>query len=253
MDNKRFVEQGYDLVTADNPGRLTGLRQDIFAKAKELVGEGSDDPEEFFNNFHNLELRGPDLNNMRVELIRYCSEHMGVGRAVFESFEGSLSQLLGPDVVVQKTTNLVIQQPGDPDVVPTHRDSPLNSPFEIVVWLPLVNVYGTKSMYVLDRAKTKAGLDLLKNPDSGYRDLGHFTEGQGEALEMPFGEALFFWPGLVHSVAVNSEQETRWALNIRYKNLFAPAGAKGQMEFFEVLNLSPLARMALEYEKEAYV
>jgi len=40
-------------------------------------------------------------------------------------------------------------------------------------------------------------------------------------------------------------------LNIRYKSLFAPTGAKGQSEFFETLRLSPLARLAFDYEMEA--
>ena len=252
MDTKRFVEKGYDIISADNPSELTQLRDKIFAKAKELAGVESDDPEGFLNNFHRLELRGPELNKLRMELIGYCTEHLDVGKTIFDAYSKTLTELLGPDILVQKTANMVIQQPGDPDRVPTHRDAPLNSPFEIVVWVPLVDVYDTKGMYVLDRAKTEVGLDMQRNSESGYQDLSRFAEQEGDVLDMPFGHALFFWPGLVHAVDINVEQETRWALNIRYKNLFAPTGAKGQIEFFDVLKLSPLARLALEYEKEAY-
>ena len=211
-----------------------------------------DDIEDFFNNFHKYEIRGPSLNTMRMELIRYCSDQLGSNRMVFDAFQDSLTRLLGPDVVVQKTTNLVIQQPGDPDRVAIHRDAPLNSPFEIVVWLPLVDVYGTKSMWVLNRDNSHEGLTMLGASEAGYEDISKFAEGKGEILLVPFGHGCMFWPGLVHGVDVNAEHETRWAINIRYKNLFAPAGAKGQAEFFEVLQLSPLTRIALEYEKEAH-
>ena len=252
MDTSNFAEKGYDSVAAGNLDKLAELRAQIHHKARELAGGGGDDPEEFMNNFHRLELRGTELNKFRVELINYCTEKLDVAQTVYEAFSGYLTELVGPDIVVQKNTNLVIQQPGDPDQVPTHRDAPLNSPFEVVVWIPLVSVYGTKSMYVLDREKTDISLQMLKNPESGYEDQSRFAMGEGDILTMPFGHALFFWPGLVHAVGVNVEQETRWALNIRYKNLFAPSGAKGQAEFFQVLRLSPLARLALEYEKGAY-
>jgi len=252
LDTSNFAEKGYDIVAASNLDKLTELREQIYSKARELAGEGEDDPETFMNNFHRLELRGPELNKLRVELIKYCSEKLDVAQTIYDAFSGYLTDLVGPDIVVQKTTNLVIQQPGDPDQVPTHRDAPLNSPFEVVVWIPLVSVYGTKGMYVLDREKTDVSLQMLKKPESGYEDQTRFATEQGDILSMPFGHALFFWPGLVHAVGVNTEQETRWALNIRYKNLFAPSGAKGQAEFFQVLRLSPLARLALEYEKGAY-
>ena len=252
MDTARFSETGYDIVRADNPGKLVELREEIVRKARELVGDETGDSEAFLNNFHHLELRESSLNEKRMELIKYCTEHLDAGRKVFDAFSESLTQLLGPDIVIQKTTNLVIQQPGDPDRIPTHRDSPLNSPFEIVVWLPLVDVYDTKSMYVLNRDRSQVALNMLKEPESGFHEFSSLPSQEGDALEVSFGQACFFWPGLVHAVDINEEQETRWALNIRYKNLFAPSGAKGQAEFFDLLSLSPLARMALEYEKEAY-
>ena len=127
MNTARFVKKGYDIVAANDIDKLVGLRAEIIEKAKELVGGGADDPEEFLNNFHHFELQGTSLNTMRVDLIRYCTEHLDIGKKVFEAFSDPLTQLLGPDIVVQKTTNLVIQQPGDPDRVPTHRDAPWNS------------------------------------------------------------------------------------------------------------------------------
>ena len=252
MNVTRFIEKGYDLVEAENLSKLVELREQIVQKARELVGGEEEELESFLNNFHRRELRGPELNSLRMELIRFCSTQLKANRKVFDTFSDSITDLLGPDIVVQKTTNLVIQQPGDPDRVPIHRDAPLNSPFEIVVWLPLVDVFGTKSMWVLDRKNTATGLEMLKESAEGYSDINRFAGTEGEVLEVPFGHACFFWPGLVHGVDINAEHETRWALNVRYKHLFAPAGSKGQSEFFEVLKLSPLTRMGLELEKERY-
>ena len=43
-----------------------------------------------------------------------------------------------------------------------HRDAPLNSSYEIVIWIPLVDCYKTKSMYILNFDKTNRALNFLK-------------------------------------------------------------------------------------------
>lgn len=151
--------------------------------------------------------------------------------------------------------NLVIQQPGDADVAPLHRDAPINSPFEVVVWLPLVDCAKTKGMLIVDKPTTLHALDALTDDDtsSGYARLEEITITEGTQVEVPYGHACFFWPGLLHFVPVNEEAETRWSINIRFKNLFSPYGSKGLPEFFEVLHLSPLGRLAFEFESKGYV
>lgn len=252
MDTARFLKKGFDIIPAESHDKLIELREKIFQSAKESVKYKNEPVEEFFNKFHQYGLLGPSLNEKRLDIIKYCTEHLDIGRTIFDIFSKSIMQFIGPDVVMQKTTNLVIQQPGDLDIGPTHRDSPLNSPFEIVVWLPLVDTYKTKGMYVLDLKKSKTALELLKKSDSGYEEFNNFAIREGENIKVPFGYALFFWPGLVHGSHFNSEDETRWSLNMRYKNLFSPCGSKGLEEFFELLRLSPLAHLAFDYEKEAY-
>ena len=61
----------------------------------------------------------------------------------------------------------MIQKPGDVNQVTLHRDSPPNSPYEIVVWVPLTRVFKTKNMYILEKKesiKLVNNLRDLKNP-----------------------------------------------------------------------------------------
>jgi len=247
----KFLEKGYDIVPAENIDLLIGLRDEIAKQAKILAGIGDpdQDSDKFLNSYHSLEMQGSALNQHRVNLVKYCTEEMDIGQTLFDAFHDTIINLIGPDIVVQKVTNLVIQQPEDPDITLTHRDAPLNSPFEIIMWLPLVDVYGSKSMYVLDRQESAKALDILKEPQSGYEEYKKYAGEHGEDLEVPFGSACFFWPGLIHGCHINQIQETRWSLNIRYKNLFSPVGPKGLGEFFDLLTLSPLARIGLEFER----
>jgi len=252
VDSEQFLKTGYQILEAENLEPLQRLREEFFLKAKELVGYDGSDMEDFFDNFHRFELQGSALNDVRMGLINYSTKELNVPGAIFEAFGGPIKELIGPDIITQKTVNLVIQQPGDLDGVPTHTDAPGNSPFEIIVWLPFVDVHDTKSMYMLDRQVSGEALDRFRNNDTGYVDYKSFAEAEGTNLEVPFGSACFFWPGLVHGVHINAETETRWSLNQRYKNLFSPTGHKGLSEYFDLFQLSPLSRMALEYEKEAY-
>lgn len=255
VNTELFLGKGFEVIQAENLEPLVQLRQRIFEKARELIGPsagGAAGSERFFNQFHKYEVRGIALNDFRLALIRYCTAQLDVSSAVFNAFANAITGLIGPDIVSQKTVNLVIQQPGDPDVVPTHTDAPGNSPFEIIVWLPLVDVHGTKSMYMLDREKSHIALGLIKEQERGYDNYKRYAAQEGENLHVPWGSACLFWPGLVHGCHLNSENETRWALNHRYKNLFSPVGDKGLGEYFDLFRLSPLTRMALEYEKEMY-
>src|SRR3989338_6561674 len=250
MDREFFLKNGYIIAPAERIDVLEQLRDQIFEKAKKMVDYNGEDATQFFNQFHHYELTGTQLNDRRFELYNDISKNLNAGELIYQAYEDLLTNLVGPDILVQKGTNLVIQQPGDSNTSPVHRDSPLNSPFEVVGWVPLVDIYATKGMYVLNLAKTDKALELLSDLDSGYEQFQKYTEKEGTRLEMKFGEALFFWPGLVHGIPLNQEKETRWSLNIRYKGLFSPVGSKGLGEFFQILRLSPLAQVALEHEKE---
>ena len=58
---------------------------------------------------------------------------------------------------MQNSINLSIQFPGDDSsLLPVHSDVwSGDSPYEIVVWLPLVDCYKTKSMFLLPPKKYK--------------------------------------------------------------------------------------------------
>ena len=68
-------------------------------------------------------------------------------------------------------------------------------------------------------------------------------------MEVPYGSALLFWPGLFHGSLVNRESDSRLSLNIRYKNLFAPLGMKDPFRYFAVMRTSPLTRLGLAFER----
>jgi sporadic carbohydrate cluster 2OG-Fe(II) oxygenase len=253
MNAIREIEsRGYALVPADNTEVLEGIRQRIHAEACRILSvpqQGS--PEDFFNRFHERKVSGAELNRVRLGIVNFATQELQAGGLILEAFRSSLVGLIGPDIAGQKTVNLVIQQPGDADQVPTHRDAPANSHFEVVVWVPLVPVYGTKSMIIADRENTMHGLSLLQS-GKGFAEFEKFIDKNSVDLEVPFGSACFFAAGLAHGCRVNREKETRWSLNVRFKNAFSPYGAKSIPDFFKILELSPLSKIAMDFEKQEY-
>jgi len=152
---------------------------------------------------------------------------------------------------------LVIQRPGDSSQTTVHRDSPPNSLYEIVVWVPLTKTYKTKNMYILDKKQTSKIYKMINNSikkninvDNIMEDYFKFAFKKSKSFNLNFGEALIFWAPLVHCVEMNKEKSSRWSLNFRYKNTFSPYGTKGFIDYFQIANQSEVTKLAIEKKLE---
>lgn len=242
---KSDLEEGYVVVNADEHVFLETLRADIFALIKETFGLLGTEPEDGLNNFHKSVSGMPlgELNARRVDLIQRITNECNVREQVFKAFEGILTRLLGPDILAQRNCNLVLQPPGDPNPSELHRDAPANSPYEVVVWVPLVDCYGTKAMYLLNVEDTEKAFGYLDANPEDWSGFENYAKSLAKTPNVPFGRGLIFHTGCLHGSEVNRENETRVSLNIRYKNLFSPPGLKNQLQFFSPLRISQVARL----------
>jgi len=245
MSANNFSENGYSVLPAHNPEWLLRLRSEVYAITRQLFRNSDTNPESGFNNLHkNLsEMSSGKLNELRMTLIEQLTAECNVKEYVFNAFEPQLISLIGPDVLAQKNCNLVIQAPGDPNPSELHRDAPYNSPYEIVVWVPLVDCLRSKAMYILDEKSTNNAFQRLSSQPDDWIGFERYAKSLASNPAVPFGSALFFHTGCLHGSEVNSENETRVSLNIRYKNLFSPSGLKNQMQYFTPIRTSPLSRL----------
>jgi sporadic carbohydrate cluster 2OG-Fe(II) oxygenase len=250
---KEFEDRGLVIVPAQTMEPLEELRDTIFTEAKGLLGVEDSDVEGFFNNFHKHELTSTALNNFRMDLISRVNEKVDVGALIFSSVRDTMTDLFGPDIAAQKSINIVIHQPDDKNIPPIHRDGDLTSNFGTVVWVPLVHCFGTKGVTILDRKNSQRGTELFLSDEEGSEaELDRFTARHWESVDMKFGQVLIFWGPLLHDVPINTEGQTRWTLNHRYKNVFSPYDLHGIPDYYRILELSPLSRLGLELEKERF-
>ena len=93
---------------------------------------------------------------------------------------------------MQKKCNLSLQMPKDKSsVLPLHSDVwSGDSEFELVFWLPLVNVYRTKSMFIInpkDNEKFLKKIEKFKSIDQIYSKV----KNKLKWLKLDYGQGLF--------------------------------------------------------------
>ena len=202
------------------------------------------------NNFHKyIEIK--DLNKLRLDLIKLINSSKKIRELYFINSRPYLYSLIGNELAMQNRINLSIQLPNDDSsLLPIHSDTwSGDSPYETVVWVPLVNCYKTKSMYILKAKNYKNFLEIFKkfkNQNSQFI----FKKIKKNLLwiKVKSGESLIFNQNLPHGNVVNLEKETRWSFNCRFKGLFSPYGDKKIGEFFTPITPRAQSEIGMNYD-----
>ena len=242
MDKAYFFEKkGYAVldINKDYLPKLIKLKRTI---ENETINNLSKNENFSLEKFHKFKLKKLSLNQFRMSMISKINKQKNLKLDIYNSINNVLDKCLGPDIVVQKNINLVIQKPKDKDRAPFHKDAPANSNYEIVVWVPLVDCYDTMSMCIFDVSKHKKSKRFLKKNNSPIK-FDKYSKKEGVLPNVKFGQVLIFWTNNYHYIPVNKEKDTRWSLNVRYKNLFTKYGTKNLLDFYEILKLSPLTKL----------
>lgn len=250
-----FLAQGYAIIPLEDRRRLDAVRARIHALGTEHLGlKGSKRPSEadFFDHTQRyVTLEG--LNGLRLAIINGLNADPDLMPGFFGMARRHIEWAVGNELAMQRTINLAIQLPNDDSsLLPLHSDVwDGNSPYEIVLWLPLVDCYRTKSMYVLPRAQSRrryAEMRGLKGFDA--EKLFQRIKPELVWLDVPYGKAVLFTHCLMHGNRVNEERTTRWTFNIRLKGLLTPYGVKELGESFLPATVRPATRIGFDYLKD---
>jgi len=245
-----FLNQGYVIRPAADRVALDWIRDQLFLIAQKALAIKSDIPvEQFLDTIHER-VTNRELNDFRLKMIRGLNSNSNLRQAYYEVAKPYLDVLVGNELAMQLRVNLSIQLPGDnSSLLPLHADTwSGDSPFEVVVWLPLVRCYGTKAMYLLppkasDELSEKFSSDQVEGSEALYAKVSE----RAKWLEIAYGDVMLFNQALPHGNRVNGEDETRWSMNCRFKGLFTPYGDKKLGEFFEPVTLRAASRIGMTY------
>lgn len=232
----RFLKKGFV---------KTNLNKKHISKYKHLKNSINKKFKNYFknNNFENFHknISSKDINKIRMDIIKYINTKEKLKKDIYESLKPLIDSMLGPDIIVQKSINLGIQLPGDTSRPLFHKDTPLSSHHEIVLWIPLVDCEKSMCMLMVEKKMQKSAEKILNGKKENRFD--EFIKKNGKLEEIKFGQALIFNTNNFHYIPINKTKKTRWAINLRLKNLFTPYGERNLLDYYEILKISPLSKM----------
>ena len=246
-----FIEQGYVVVDVDDTDALKRIQHRTASLAAEYLNQSPpSDATVYLDRIH--EHVGPDtLNGLRLHVINGLNNETWIRPSYFALARSALDCLVGNELAMQRRVNLSIQLPHDSSsLLPIHADVwDGDSPFEVVVWLPLVNCFETKAMYLVnpedDRALQQHFTDFA---DKSAEDIYQAVRGKAHFIPVQFGQVMVFSQTLMHGNRINTIDQTRWSINARFKSALSPYADKRLGEFFAPITLRAATKIGMNYQ-----
>ncbi len=244
-----FEERGYHIFDIEDRTGLDRIRRAVANQLSKETQTPFEDISEFLNRAGEL-VSVADLNSVRLGVFNAMNRESWFRPAYYKLGRNVLATLVGNELAMQRRINLSIQLPGDESsLLPVHSDVwSGDSAFEVVVWVPLVDCYRTKSMFILPRKPNdEHSKRLAEFQGKDTEELFRTIEPDVKWLNVSVGQGLIFTHTLMHGNRRNEENEARWSMNCRFKSLLSPYDTKRLGEFFEPITLRAATRLGMTY------
>jgi sporadic carbohydrate cluster 2OG-Fe(II) oxygenase len=253
--SKAFLEHGYVIAPAEDRAALDRIRNFVVDRAAAFLDLAPpDDPAAFLERIGD-HVSDPDrLNALRLAIIDALTGAPWFREVYFACGRSVLETVVGNELAMQRGIGFSIQVPNDrSSVLPLHSDAwSEDSPFEVVLWIALVDVAATQSMFILTRERDAVWRERMREfRGRSVEELFGALEGDVEYLTIPYGNVLCFTHTSMHGNRMNVEHAARWSLNVRFKGLFTPYSDKKLGDFFDPVTLRPASRIGIDYRLPA--
>ncbi len=247
---KNFLKDGYIIFDIENKKLLKNIKTAVILESSKILKIKSSklNSSNFLNYTHQF-IDRDKLNLFRLKIYNKLNDKEKFILNYYTLGRKYIDLICGNELAVQKKINLSIQLPDDPfSTLPIHSDVwSGNSPFEVVLWIPLVTVKKTKSMFILPPQQNKYYYKNL-NKFSTSENIFLHSKNKLKWLNLKYGQGLIFSQNLLHGNVTNKEKTSRWSFNCRFKSLFSPYDKKKIGEYFLPLNLRAATQLGMDYE-----
>ena len=248
---KRYLKMGYIIERVEKKIALEYITNFLKKNLLKILKKKKKNINSFsFNNLHNF-ITIQDLNEVRLTMFKEMNSEKKFRDNFFKLAKNTLYSTVGNELAMQNNINLSIQMPNDDSsLLPLHSDTwDGDSPFETVLWLPLVNCFKTKSMFLLNSNRYENFKKIYKKKKvKSVSNLHNSLKKDLNFIKINYGNFLLFNQNLPHGNVVNKTKETRISLNCRFKGLFTPYAQKKLGGFFSPISLRPASKIGLEYK-----
>ena len=249
-----FMADGYVLIDVDDRPRLDAFRHEIVKLVCRHLDCGlPEDDTAFLNGIHQ-HVAVADVNALRLFVFEQLNRTAWARPSYLSLARSVIDRIVGNELAMQNKVNLSIQMPHDvTSVLPVHADPwSAETPYEVVEWLPLVDVYDTKAMFILPPEHNRTVREAMSDlPDGGKSlDLFKMYEDKFRWISVSYGQVLVFSPLLLHGNVMNEVPETRWSLNTRVTGLFTPytSDEKCLGRFYSPATVKIMSRIGMNFK-----
>ncbi|MEM8811174.1 MAG: sporadic carbohydrate cluster 2OG-Fe(II) oxygenase [Pseudomonadota bacterium] len=249
-----FLENGYVVRPVDDRAMLDDFRARIAKIVCDKLGVDVPGDIDHFMNYFAGHCPIEKLNEVRLHTYRAMNAEPWFRPSYYAMARSLTETLVGNEVAMQNRVNLSIQLPDDDSsLLPIHADAfGGETPYQVVQWLPLVNCYGTKTMFILPRKQSEdVYADFTRYSDRGMDSLYEDVKDDLKWLDVPYGSVLIFSPNYLHGGVINVEKEARWSMNCRITGLFTPyTGAEKKLgSYYLPITTKPVTKIGLGYQE----
>jgi sporadic carbohydrate cluster 2OG-Fe(II) oxygenase len=248
----RFLEAGYVVQPSEDHAALDRIRvASAQAAAKILSVSLPADIGGFLNTIHER-VKIADLNAFRLSVLEALLANPNFRPAYFACGRKTVEAIVGNELAMQRNIGFSMQLPNDDSsLLPLHSDTWGSecSPFEVVLWIPLVDCSRTKSMFILPPEKDRVWRGRVGEFEAkGTEELFKAVEPELTWIDIKYGEVMLFTPTVMHGNRVNREAGTRWSFNMRFKGLFTPYANKKLGDYFSPVAIKPASQLGLSFD-----
>lgn len=259
---EHFIEHGWAVVDFEKPQLVMQAREALQKQLDQLLGKHCS-----LEEYHKVAEQDPFHIDLQVKLTQFFREQK-FGPRIIKAQLDFFQQMAGLDLLVQANPYLRMSRPGKPqDNIGYHRDTFYGgSPYEVSVLIPFVNLEANSSLSVMSGSHILSEelfpITQIQNPDtevvkgSQKHKLGFLyapkvmadsVEASMKKIPLKLGQALLFSLSTVHGSVVNSGKFTRWSIDTRVLNAFAPVDLSARPDYYEPLASSPITSCAKKY------
>jgi sporadic carbohydrate cluster 2OG-Fe(II) oxygenase len=220
-----FLQNGFVVRDAESPKLLEGIRHDVTQIATNWLKQNQLESNSFdLANSHDF-VTNERLNDLRLSIFTEINKITDIRQRYFWLARQSLTTLVSNELAMQNKVNISIQQPKDESsVLPIHSDIWTgDSPFQVVLWLPLTDASKSNSMFFLPpnesrEARQRVAAGEFKSMDQIETEY----HTQMVTMVVPYGKVLLFDSNCLHGNVLNETKTARWSINCRFTGLLTP-------------------------------
>ena len=252
---KSFYTNGYIVGKIENLNCFKKIEKEISKIILKFLNLKKK-PYFFLENLHKY-LDYEQINSLRIEVYKQLNQKKWFREIYFNLAKKTIQDIVGDELAMQSNVNFSFQLPNDStSQLSIHADSLSGeSMFQAVLWIPLMKVSKTSSMYVLSKDESIRNIKNLKKfQHYGMEKIYQSCKKKVKFLSIKKKQFLLFSPNLLHGNVINKEKITRISMNCRFKNLFSPINnnkkhfGKRLGYFYRPLKIKPVTQFSLDFK-----